>query len=167
MMACIADEIVAAPFAMVGSIGVLAQIPNFHRLLKKNNVDFEQITAGEYKRTLTMFGENTDKGRQKFKDDMENIHQLFKGFVKEHRAELDIDAVATGEVWFGQEAVDKGLTDRIGTSDDLLLQAVKEKDVIKVQYKPRVKIGEKLAKQMSAAVEHTLMRWWQNSRFYY
>ncbi|RUO37090.1 protease SohB [Aliidiomarina taiwanensis] len=167
MMACIADEIVAAPFAMLGSIGVLAQIPNFHRLLKKNHVDFEQVTAGEYKRTLTLFGENTEKGREKFKEELENIHTLFKGFVKEHRPDLDIDAVATGEVWFGQEAVDKGLTDRIGTSDDLLLQAVKEKDVIKVQYKPRVKLGEKLAKQMSAAVEHTLLRWWQNSRFYY
>ncbi len=167
MMACIGNEIVAAPFAMVGSIGVLAQIPNFHRLLKKNNVDFEQITAGEFKRTLTIFGENTDKDREKYKEDVENIHQLFKKFVKEHRTELDIDAVATGEVWFGQDAIDRGLTDRIGTSDDVLMQAVKTKDVIRVHYKPRVKLGEKLAQQMTVAVEQSLLRWWQNSRFFY
>lgn len=167
MMACIGNEIVAAPFAMVGSIGVLAQIPNFHRLLKKNNVDFEQITAGEFKRTLTVFGENTDKDREKYKEDVENIHQLFKKFVKEHRTELDIDAVATGEVWFGQDAIDKGLTDRIGTSDDILMQAVKTKEVIKIHYKPRVKLGEKLAQQMTVAVEQSLLRWWQNSRFFY
>lgn len=167
MMACIGNEIVAAPFAMVGSIGVLAQIPNFHRLLKKNNVDFEQITAGEFKRTLTVFGENTDKDREKYQEDVENIHNLFKKFVKEHRNELDIDAVATGEVWFGQDAIDKGLTDRISTSDDLLMQAVKSKEVIRVEYKPRVKLGEKLAQQMSVAVERSLLRWWQNSRFFY
>lgn len=167
MMACIGNEIVAAPFAMVGSIGVLAQIPNFHRLLKKNNVDFEQITAGEFKRTLTVFGENTDKNREKYQEDVENIHSLFKKFVKEHRTELDIDAVATGEVWFGQDAIDRGLTDRIGTSDDLLMQAVKTKDVLRVQYKPRVKLGEKIAQQMTGAVEQSLLRWWQNSRFFY
>ncbi|MCC5855496.1 MAG: protease SohB [Idiomarina sp.] len=165
MMACIADKIVAAPFAIVGSIGVLAQIPNFHRLLKKNDIDFEQITAGEYKRTLTLFGENTEKGREKFKEDIESVHELFKKFVKEHRPSLDIDAVATGEIWYGQEAVDIGLVDEISTSDDLLLATAFERDVIKVHYKPKVKLGEKLAQHATAAVELTVLKWWQNSRF--
>lgn len=167
MMACVADKIVAAPFAMLGSIGVLAQIPNFHRLLKKNNVDFEQITAGEFKRTLTLFGENTDKDREKYQEDIEHIHQLFKRFVKTNRPALDVDAVATGEVWFGQDALDKGLADSIGTSDDLLLQAVKNKDVIQIAYKPRATLSEKLAQQMAVAFERTLLRWWQNSRYFY
>lgn len=166
MMACVGQEIVAAPFAVVGSIGVLAQIPNFHKVLKKNDIDFEQITAGEYKRTLTIFGENTEKGRSKFKEEIEGIHAMFKKFVKENRESLDIDAVATGEVWYGQEAVDKGLVDRIATSDDLLLEAVKDKDVIRVRYKQKTKLGEKLAQQASVAVERSLMRWYQNSRFY-
>ncbi|RTE86771.1 protease SohB [Lysobacter sp. N42] len=166
MMACVGQEIVAAPFAVVGSIGVLAQIPNFHKVLKKNDIDFEQITAGEYKRTLTIFGENTEKGRSKFKEEIEGIHAMFKRFVKENRESLDIDAVATGEVWYGQEAVDKGLVDRIGTSDDLLLEAVKDKDVIRVRYKQKQKIGDKLAQQASTAIERSLMRWYQNSRFY-
>ena len=106
MMACVANKLLAAPFAVIGSIGVIAQIPNFHRLLKKNDIDFEMITAGEYKRTLTMFGENTEKGREKFAEDIEDVHVLFKDFVKEHRPALDVEAVATGEVWFGQRAID-------------------------------------------------------------
>ncbi|CUS49567.1 MAG: serine protease SohB [Idiomarinaceae bacterium HL-53] len=166
MMACVGHEIVSAPFAVVGSIGVIAQIPNFHKVLKKNDIDFEQITAGEYKRTLTMFGENTDKGREKFKEEIEGIHTMFKKFVKENRDSIDIDAVATGEVWYGQEALEKGLVDRIATSDDLLLDAVKTKDVIRVRYKQKVKLGEKIAQQATTAVERSLMKWYQNSRFY-
>lgn len=166
MMACVGEEIVAAPFAVIGSIGVLAQIPNFHKVLKKNDIDFEQITAGEYKRTLTVFGENTDNGREKFKEEIESIHDMFKRFVKSQREQLDIDAVATGEVWYGEEALAKGLVDRIATSDDLLLEAVKSKDVIRVRYKPKVKLGEKIAQQATAAVEHSVVKWYQNSRFY-
>ncbi|HEY7776196.1 MAG TPA: protease SohB, partial [Kineobactrum sp.] len=99
MMACVAPRIIAAPFAVLGSIGVLAQLPNFHRLLKKHDIDFELLTAGEYKRTLTLFGENTDKGREKFMQDLEITHTLFKAFVAENRPSLDIDKVATGEIW--------------------------------------------------------------------
>ncbi|GAL22015.1 possible protease sohB [Vibrio maritimus] len=106
MMACIADKIVSAPFAVVGSIGVIAQLPNFNKLLKKNDIEFEQLTAGEYKRTLTMFGENTDKARDKFKQELEETHGLFKDFIRDHRPELDLDKVATGEHWFGTQAKD-------------------------------------------------------------
>lgn len=166
MMACVGQEIVAAPFAVIGSIGVLAQIPNFHKVLKKNDIDFEQITAGEYKRTLTVFGENTEKGREKFKQEIESIHGMFKSFVKANREAIDIDAVATGEVWYGQDALDRGLIDRIATSDDLLLDAVKSKDVIRVRYKQKVKLGEKIAQQATAAVESSVLKWYQNSRFY-
>jgi len=88
MMACVADNIIAAPFAIIGSIGVLAQIPNFHRLLKKMDVDFEQITAGDYKRTLTLFGENTDKDREKFKEELEDTHRLLKSSLKAAETKL-------------------------------------------------------------------------------
>ncbi|MDH3993006.1 MAG: protease SohB, partial [Gammaproteobacteria bacterium] len=111
MMACVANRIIAAPFAVLGSIGVLAQLPNFHRLLKKNDIDFELLTAGEYKRTLTMFGENTDKGREKFVEELEETHELFKSFVNTNRPSLDIAKVATGEVWYGQKALGEGLID--------------------------------------------------------
>lgn len=121
MMACTASKIVAAPFAIVGSIGVVAQIPNFNRLLKKHDVDIELQTAGEYKRTLTMFGENTDEGRQKFKQELEQTHLLFKDFVKEYRPNIDIDQVATGEHWFATQAKEMGLVDEISTSDDFIL----------------------------------------------
>lgn len=139
MMACVADEIVAAPFAVVGSIGVVAQMPNFHRLLDKHQVDVELHTAGEYKRTLTMFGENTDAARAKFKQELEEIHSLFKAFVSDNRKQLAIEKVATGEHWYGTQAQELGLVDRLQTSDDLLLDAVKEREVYEVRY--RVKRG--------------------------
>lgn len=145
MMACIGDKIVSAPFAIVGSIGVIAQLPNFNKLLKKHNIEFEQLTAGEYKRTLTMFGENTDKARDKFKQELEETHGLFKDFIREHRPELDLDSVATGEHWFGTQAKALGLVDEIRTSDDLVVDACQNKTVLQVRYVQKKKLTEKLA----------------------
>jgi len=120
MMACVADRIIASPFALVGSIGVVAQIPNFHKLLKRNDIDVEMHTAGKYKRTLTMLGENTEEGREKFKEDLEEIHVMFRDMVAGNRPQIDIDQVATGEVWYGTKALEKNLVDEIMTSDDYL-----------------------------------------------
>lgn len=139
LMACVADKIIAAPFAIIGSIGVIAQIPNFHRLLKKNEIDYEQITAGEYKRTLTIFGENTEKAREKFRTELENIYDQFKDFISQHRKELDLAKVATGEHWLAATAYDLKLVDELQTSDDYLLNASKHCDLFEVTYeiKPR------------------------------
>lgn len=134
MMACIASKIVAAPFAIIGSIGVVAQVPNIHRLLKKHDVDVELHTAGEYKRTLTMLGENTEQGRKKFIEDLNETHELFKQFVHHNRPSLDIDAVATGEYWYGTQALDKGLIDQIGVSDDIIISAIETKEIISIRY---------------------------------
>lgn len=144
MMACVADKIIAAPFAIIGSIGVLAQIPNFHRLLKKMDIDFEQITAGDYKRTLTLFGENTDKDREKFKEELEDTHKLFKEFVKDSRPQIDIDKIATGEHWYGKRAIELNLIDELITSDDYLTNAAKEADVFQVKYERKKPVSEKL-----------------------
>ncbi|HHF2937133.1 MULTISPECIES: protease SohB [Vibrio] len=145
MMACVADKIVSAPFAIVGSIGVIAQIPNFNKLLKKHDIEYEQLTAGEYKRTLTMFGENTDKARDKFKQELEETHVLFKDFIRERRPSLDLDKVATGEHWFGTQAKDLGLVDDISTSDDIVVAACKDKTVLSVHYVQKKKLADKLA----------------------
>ncbi len=157
MMACVADKIVAAPFAIIGSIGVIAQLPNFHKLLKKSDIDYEMYTAGEYKRTLTMFGENTEKGRQKFVEDLEDTHVLFKEFVSEHRPKLDIDNVATGEIWFGRRALDNNLVDELSTSDEYLYELSKESNVfeLKVEHKQNVieKLGLSVSKGAERAVE--------------
>ena len=134
MMACVADRIIAAPFAILGSIGVIAQLPNFNRLLKKHDVDFEQFMAGEHKRTVTLFGENTDKGRQKFQEEIEDIHSLFKDFVKNHRPQVDLERVATGEHWFGARALDCRLVDELRTSDDYLLDASAGADLYEIIY---------------------------------
>ncbi|MFP6837776.1 MAG: protease SohB, partial [Pseudomonadales bacterium] len=116
LMAAVADKVIAAPFAVMGSIGVVAQIPNVHRLLKKHDVDVEILTAGKYKRTLTVLGENTEEGRQKFVEELEDVHSLFQEFVSNHRPQVAIEAVATGETWYGQRAIDVKLIDEICTS---------------------------------------------------
>jgi serine protease SohB len=144
MMACVADHVVAAPFSILGSIGVIAQVPNFNRLLKKNDIDFELHTAGEYKRTLTMFGENTEAGRAKFREEIEQTHELFKTFVAGNRPGLDLARVATGEHWFGTQALALKLVDQIATSDDYLLSRVKLADVYHLRYVRRRPLSERL-----------------------
>ncbi|ANS85032.1 putative protease SohB [Vibrio scophthalmi] len=158
MMACIADKIVSAPFAIVGSIGVIAQLPNFNKVLKKYDIEYEQITAGEFKRTLTMFGENTDKARDKFKQELEETHVLFKDFIRERRPDLDLENVATGEHWFGTQALNLGLVDEIKTSDDLVVEACKDKTVLAIHYVEKKKITSKLAALMGEAADNVLMK---------
>lgn len=159
MMACVADKIVSAPFAIIGSIGVVAQIPNIHRLLKKHDVDVDVMTAGEYKRTVTMLGENTEKGKQKFQQELEETHRLFKQFVSQNRPHLDVEQVATGEHWFGQQALNLNLVDEIMTSDDLLLQAMKEKQLIGVKYMVKKSLLQKVGKQAEESVDNIALRW--------
>ncbi|MCG9731837.1 protease SohB [Shewanella sp. Isolate13] len=145
MMACVANKVYSAPFAIVGSIGVVAQVPNFNRLLKKHDIDYEQHTAGDFKRTLTIFGENTDEGRVKFQKELEETHVLFKEFIAKYRPELDIAKVATGEHWYGQQAIELGLVDEIATSDDVVMKLANERTVIKVQYQLKKKLSDKIA----------------------
>jgi len=161
MMACVASHIVAAPFAIVGSIGVVAQIPNFNRLLKRNDIDVELHTAGQYKRTLTLFGENTEEGREKFREDLNDTHLLFKRFVKEMRPSLNIDEVATGEHWYGVQAKEKGLVDAISTSDDLILEKMKVREVVSVRYLRRKKMMDRFTGSAAESVDRLLLRWWQ------
>lgn len=163
MMACVADRILAAPFAVLGSIGVVAQLPNFHRLLKKNNIDFEMFTAGEYKRTVTMFGENTQKGRDKFVEDLEDTHVLFKEFVSEHRPQVDIDKVATGEIWFGRRAREVNLIDDLKTSDEYLLSQADKADIFEVNFTHKKSLPEKLGLAAEGSVDRLLLRWWERS----
>ncbi len=144
LVACVADRVVAAPFAVIGSIGVVAQVPNLHRLLKKHDVDYEELTAGEYKRTVSLFGEITDKGREKFKAQLEETHGLFKDFVKAQRPALDVDAVSTGEYWLARRAKDLGLVDELATSDDYLLGKAKTANVYAVHYEPAEDWRERL-----------------------
>jgi len=152
LMACVANKIVAAPFAILGSIGVLAQIPNFRRLLDEHGVDVEQITAGKYKRTLTMFGENTDEDRAKLKEELEDVHALFKDAVSRYRPDLDLESVATGEHWYGPRALDLGLADELQTSDELLGERAESRDLYAVRYK----IKQPLQKRLLASVESGL-----------
>ncbi|WP_443091548.1 protease SohB [Basfia succiniciproducens] len=159
MMACVADKIVAAPFAVIGSIGVVAQVPNIHRLLKKHDVDVDVMTAGEYKRTVTFVGENTEKGKQKFQQELEETHDLFKQFVTANRPLVDIDKIATGEHWFGQQALALNLVDEIATSDDLILDAMQDKSVIGVKYAVKKSLIQKLGKQAEESSDKLLLKW--------
>ena len=163
LMACVANKIYAAPFAILGSIGVIAQLPNFNRLLDNYGVDFEQVTAGQYKRNVTMFGKNTDEDREKLKDQLEEIHSLFKSSVNEYRPELNLDKVATGEYWYGRRALELGLIDEIKTSDELLLEMSKKYEIFSV----KLKIKQPLKKRIMSGVDSLLgkfedIRWSKN-----
>jgi len=160
MMACIGDKIVSAPFAVLGSIGVVAQLPNVNRLLKKHDIDFEVLTAGEYKRTLTVFGENTEKGREKFQEDLDITHQLFKDFVARYRPQLHIDEVATGEVWLGVAALNRQLVDTLQTSDEYLSERARSANLFHLHYAERKSLQERIGVAASGAVENTLVGLW-------
>jgi len=153
MMACTASKIIAAPFAIIGSIGVVAQMPNFHRLLKKNDIDVELQTAGKYKRTLTMFGENTNEGRQKFKEELEDVYDLFKRFVQKNRPHIDIEQVATGEHWFATQAKENGLVDEIGTSDDFILSHLEDYKILSVEYRRQKKLADRIVGRVMEMLE--------------
>ena len=153
MMACVADKIVAAPFAIVGSIGVLAQLPNFNRLLDKAGIDFEQHTAGEFKRTVTMFGKNSDKERQKLKEELQETHELFRDFVSSNRGKLDIDRVSTGEHWYGKQAIELDLIDEIKTSDEILIDALEFYDIYELKMEVKQTLQDKFLGGLFSTIE--------------
>ncbi len=161
MMACIGNKILSAPFAVLGSIGVVAQMPNIHRLLKKNDIDVEVLTAGEYKRTLTFMGENTEQGRAKFLQDLQTTHDLFKNFVARYRPQLDMTTVATGEVWLGTDALAKQLVDEISTSDQYLVQRAREASVFQVSYSFRKNLQERIGLAAASTADNVATRLWQ------
>jgi serine protease SohB len=144
LMACVADHVLAAPFAIIGSVGVIAQLPNFHRLLEEHGVDFEQLTAGKYKRTLTLFGKNTDEGREKLREELEEVHELFKAQIREYRPQVDVEQIATGEHWYGMRALELKLVDELRTSDDFLIEAAKDRDLYHIAYKRKRSLPERI-----------------------
>jgi serine protease SohB len=150
LMAAVADKIVASPFALVGSIGVVAQIPNFHRWLQARDIDWEQFTAGKYKRTVTVFGENTEAGRAKLREELEEIHARFRAFVHERR-QLDMDKVGTGEAWLGSQALELGLVDELATSDEIIRAACQQRRVLRVSYQRKMTLPERVRMSAQAA----------------
>ena len=158
MMACVADKIIAAPFAILGSIGVLAQLPNFNRMLDSAGIDFEQHTAGEYKRTVTMFGKNTEKERDKLKLDLQETHRLFREFVASHRPRLNIDEVATGEHWYGTQALDLNLVDELKTSDQFLIEALDDFDIYEIEMVLKKPLPERLMGGLFSALDGLRMK---------
>lgn len=162
MMACTSDQILAAPFAIIGSIGVIAQVPNIHRVLKKHDVDYEEITAGEFKRTISLMGEITEKGREKFLEQIEDTHVLFKDYVKKNRPQLDINKVATGEYWYGERAKALNLVDQLMTSDEYLFARRETHELYKLRVTPKKKLGEKLSEALSNSIHKSLLRAWQS-----
>jgi serine protease SohB len=159
LMAVAAQRILAAPFAVVGSIGVVAQVPNVHRLLKRHDVDVEVLTAGKYKRTLTVLGENTAEARQKFIEELEEVHSLFQSFVSAHRPQVDLERVSTGESWHGQHAVELRLVDEIITSDAYLLAQSETADVFEVRWVEHKRPIDRLMAQVETRLDAAVERW--------
>ena len=153
MMACVGNRIIAAPFSIIGSIGVIAQVPNFHKVLEKHDVEFDQFTAGEFKRTVTMFGENTDEAKSKFREEIEDIHVLFKDFIVQHRPDVDIVKVSTGESWPGTRALERELVDELKTSDDYLLENSQHADIYEINYVSKKSLLERIGIHVQRVVD--------------
>lgn len=164
MMACVADTVVAAPFSAIGSIGVVAQVPNVRRFLQRQSIDVEEMTAGEFKRTVSLFGEITEKGKAKLQEQLEETHLLFKGFVKQHRPTLDVDKVSTGEYWLGTRAKELGLVDQVMTSDEYLLGKSKDADIYLVSFYPAMTWRERVMRGGMEFAERALLRAWSRAR---
>ena len=158
LMACTANKILSSPFALIGSIGVVAQVPNFNKLLKKHDVDFKEYTAGDYKRTVSLFGEITEKGETKFKEQLEQTHIMFKDFVSRYRPQMDITAVSTGEYWYGQTALQHGLVDEIKTSDEYLLQKSKDHQIVKISFEAKATLSDKISNVFSKVLMQVLSK---------
>jgi len=166
LMACVGNRILAAPFAVVGSIGVLAQLPNFHRFLDRHGIDFEEAKAGEFKRTITMFGKNTEEEREKLRQQLEETHVLFKDLVSENRPDVDISSVATGEYWYGRRALDKNLVDELMTSDDYLAEAGERADIYEISFVAKKPVAEKVAAVVQVTLDRLLLSWWRRAEDY-
>jgi serine protease SohB len=158
LMACVGHQILAAPFAVVGSIGVVAGVPNFHRLLEKHQVDYREVTSGEFKRTVSLFGEVTPGGLKKFKEQIEDVHTLFKNFVTLNRPQVNIEQVATGEHWYGHQALALKLVDRLETSDEYLFNRSSEADLYSIRHHHRISLQEKIAERFGASLERSFLR---------
>lgn len=167
MMACTANQILSAPFAVTGSIGVIAQIPNVHKLLKKHDIEYEEVTSGEFKKTVSVFGENTEKGRAKFQEQIQDTHVLFKAWVNMYRPQLNVEKVGTGEYWFGTRSIELGLVDEIKTSDQYLQEKMQTHTVYKIKFVPKKsfsdKLSEAMGKSMSFAANKVADRFFQNT----
>ena len=163
MMACVGDKIIAAPFAIVGSIGVVAQMPDFNKLLKKHDIDFELLTAGEHKRTLTLFGKNTDKGREKFIEELNETHELFKEYVSKRRPNVDINKIASGEIWFGSRAKELSLVDEISTSDEYICSCFNSAKVFEIKFVRKQKLLQRVGGSVEASITRIAEKLW--SRF--
>ena len=166
MMACVGHKILAAPFAIIGSIGVLAQIPNFNRALKRVNVDYDVMTAGEHKAPVTMFGEVTAKGKEKLQSELEETHELFKDFISENRPQVNIDTVATGEVWYGQQAIKLDLIDQVITMDDYLLGLRKTADIYQIIFTEKKSLPEKLGLMVSHTITGSVSQLLKQDRLF-
>lgn len=153
MMACVADRIIAAPFAVVGSIGVIAEVPNVYRLLDRAGIEFEQVTGGEFKRTVTPFTETTPAKREKLTEQIRDAHAMFKEWVARNRPQVDVEQVGTGEYWYGTRAVELGLVDELVTSDDWLLARAAEADLWSVRWRAGRRPTRKLAALVRGMVQ--------------
>ena len=162
MMACVGDKIIAAPFAIVGSIGVVAQMPNFNKLLKKHDIDFELLTSGEHKRTLTLFGKNTDKGREKFIEELNETHELFKEYVSKRRPNVDINKIASGEIWFGSRAKELSLVDEISTSDEYICSCFNSAKVFEIKFVRKQKLLQRFGGSVEASITRIAEKLWSS-----
>lgn len=137
LMSLPAHKILAAPFAMVGSIGVVSFIPNIRELLEANKIKPRTFTAGDFKRTVTLTDEGDEKSAEQYKQQLALIHEQFKQALKKYRPQVELEKVATGEAWLASTTVEKELqlVDGLNTSHALLLEMNQSFDLVEYSSK--------------------------------
>jgi ClpP class serine protease len=129
MIASQANQIIAAPFAVVGSIGVMLEGLNIHEALKSYGVKPLSLKAGDMKNPITTWGEISDKDLKLKLQDLDESHQDFIELCRSTRPELD-PKVCNGRVMSGEKALESGMTDRILTSEEYIFEKMSEGDLV-------------------------------------
>ncbi len=164
LMALPADRILAGPFAIVGSVGVVAGIPNVKRLLEEKGVSYRLFVAGDKKRVVHFADDDGPEVREYMDEKLAGIHTQFLQAVEKHRGDrVKLDEVRSGDHWSAEESVEKGLglVDELQTSAEYLLE--RNREVALVMIERRVDITERfagyLAARLSARVASLFTRW--------
>lgn len=135
MIACAADEIVADPYSIVGSIGVVGGSFGFDKLIAKVGIERRLYTSGEHKAMLDPFLPENAGDVERLKKLQQEIHEGFIALVKSRRGiklKGPEDALFSGEYWTGNRALELGLIDGIGELRSTLRARFGEKVVTPV-----------------------------------
>ncbi|KZX82185.1 hypothetical protein A3715_00045, partial [Oleiphilus sp. HI0009] len=156
MMAAVGDRIIASPTSMLGSIGVIMEVPNFYNLLDRAGVQFHQFTAGKHKRLVSMTNKIGDAAKDQINQDLEKSHELFKNHVHTYRNSVNLESVSHGDVWSAKYCLDNKLVDDLMTSEAYLFDRASRANIFHISWDVERSFSDKLSSFAAQASINTL-----------